>query len=294
MATFGRFETVREIHRMGYVVVYSGRASESTADEHAIKVFQPPALLLEEGRAQTEIDLFLKSAAVQQEVAAGGAQHWAPVSERGTTSEGAFYVTDKYEHSLQQLIDVRLKLSSEALGVIIAAVAKGLLELKEARERPHGNLKATNVLIGGTGDISERHIVLCDPLPDEYVDSEAHWDADLLVVGEFIYQLVAHRSPPNVDGWQAPDSKEWHRLGRQGTSWRRLCNRLFAVATKPGTMTIEALAEDLAQLDKMRPIVSYRRLAAAVMIVAALAVALFFVLKKPPPPEKVMELRRVR
>ncbi len=288
MATFGRFETVREIHRMGYVVVYSGRASESTADKHAIKVFQPPVLLLEEGQAETEIDLFLKSAGVQEGVAAGGAQHWAPVAERGTTSEGAFYVTDRYDHSLQQLVDVRLKLSSEALGVIIKAVAEGLLELKKARGRPHGNLKATNVLIGGTGDISERHIVLCDPLPDEYVDAEAHWDTDLLAVAEFIYQLAAHRSPPNVDGWQAPDSKEWHRFGRQGTYWRKLCNRLFAVATKPGTMTLEALADDLAQLEKMRPVRSYRRLVAAgVMIVAAAAVALFFVLKKPPPPEKV-------
>ncbi|MHC4111730.1 MAG: hypothetical protein ACYSUY_11690, partial [Planctomycetota bacterium] len=274
MATFGRFETVREIHRTGYTTVYTGRSPESTAEQFAIKVFHPSALLLEGGQAKTEIDLFLKGTEAQQKAAAGEAQHWAPVHQYGSSPGGAFYVTEKYEHSLQQLIDIRLKLSSKVLSDIVESVAKGLMELKESCGRPHGNLKATNVLISGTEDISQGKIVLCDPLPDELTDTKLHWDSDLRAIAELIYQLVVHQQSPRVDGWQAPDSKEWRSLGRNAASWRNLCNRLLNAAAKPGTITIETVLEDLAQLKKATPLLSPRRLIAGAIIVVVCAVAL--------------------
>jgi len=243
--------------------------------------------LLEGERAKTEIDLFLKSAAVQEKVAAGGAPHWAPVHQLSSTAQGAFYVTDRHEHSLQRLIDLRLKLNSTDLSVVVGAMIEGLMELKSSCGRPHGDLKAANVLIGGTGDISQRNVVLCDPLPDEYVDTSVHWDTDLLAVAEFIYQLVVHRPSPRLDGWQAPDSGEWHRLGKQATAWRNLCNRLFMGAAAAGTTTLETVAEDLAQIAQAKPTPRYRWPLAAAVIVIALAVVLFMLLKKPAPPEAV-------
>ena len=132
MATFGRFETVREIHRTGYTTIYTAKSPESTAEQFAIKVFQPPALLLGGEQAKTEIDLFLKSTGLQQKVAAAGVQHWAPVHQHGSSPGEAFYVTDKYEHSLQQFLDIRLKLNSNILLAIVESVAKGLMELKES------------------------------------------------------------------------------------------------------------------------------------------------------------------
>jgi formylglycine-generating enzyme required for sulfatase activity len=286
MATFGRFEAVREIYRMGYTAVYTGRSPESTEEKYAIKILQPPALLLEAEQVKTQIDLFLKSADLQQKVAAAGAPHWAPVHECGSTAEGAFYVTEKYEHSLQRLVDVRLKLSGEALGGVVESVARGLLELKQSHGRPHGNLKSTNVLIRGTGDISQRQIVLSDPLPQEFIDTEVHWDSDLRAIAEFIYQLVIHRPSPVLEGWQAPDSKEWHRLGKQAVFWRGLCNRLLSAAARPGTMTVETLLEDLTQLEKIRPARSYRWLVAAGLIIIASTIAIYVLLKKPPPANK--------
>ncbi|NIP27284.1 MAG: SUMF1/EgtB/PvdO family nonheme iron enzyme [Phycisphaerae bacterium] len=274
MATFGRFETVREIHRTGYTTVYTGRAPDSDVEKFAIKVFQPSALLLETGQAKTEIDLFLKSIEPQQKAAAGGAQHWAPVHQHGSTTGGAFYVTDKYEHSLQQMIDIRLKLSSKVLSVIVESVARGLMELKESCRRPHGNLKATNVLISGTEDISQGKIVLSDPLPEELIDTEVHWDNDLRVIAELIYQLVVHRQSPRVEGWQAPETKEWRSLGRNAASWRNLCNRLLNASAKPGTITIETVLEELAQLKTAEPLLSPRRLIAAALIVVVCVVAL--------------------
>jgi formylglycine-generating enzyme required for sulfatase activity len=287
MATFGRFETVHEIHRTGYTTVYSGRSPESAEDKYAIKVFQPPALLLDSGQTKTEIDLFLKSTKLQHKVVAGGARHWAPILQHGSSPKGAFYVTEKYEHSLQQLIDVHLKLSSKDLVAIVESVAKGLMELQELCGRPHGNLKAPNVLIGGIGDISQKKIVLCDPLPDVHIDTDVHRDNDLRAIAGLIYQLVVHQQPPRVDGWQAPDSKEWRSLGKQATTWRSLCNRLLNAHVKPGTITIEILLEELAQIKKIKPVLSYPRLIAAGFILIACAVTLFILFRpKPAEPEK--------
>ena len=101
MTSFGRYETVRELHHSGFTVLYSGRAAADPAEKFAIKVFQPSTLLLEAEQVKTESELFLNSANVQQKTAASGAQYWAPIYECGSIPDGAFYATDKYDHSLQ-------------------------------------------------------------------------------------------------------------------------------------------------------------------------------------------------
>jgi len=292
MTSFGRYETVRELHHSGFTVLYSGRAADDPAEKFAIKVFQPSTFLLEAEQVKTESELFLSSAQVQQKTAAGGAQYWAPIYECGSISEGAFYVTDKYDHSLQQLIDVRVALTSQALCEIVESIAKGLVELKQACGRPHGNLKATNILIAGEGDISQTTIALSDPLPDEHIDTAVHWDSDLRDIAEFVYQLIMHRPSPAVDGWQVPDSKEWAKLGKLAKDWRNLCNRLLNAHIKPGTMTVETLIEELARLKKIKPVISSRRLliAAGLVVIAGAAV---LILKPdiifPPEPPRIVE-----
>ena len=73
MTSFGRFETVREIHRSGFNLLYSGRTKTDLEVKFAIKVFQPSTFLLESEQIKTESDLFLNSALVQQKTVAGGA-----------------------------------------------------------------------------------------------------------------------------------------------------------------------------------------------------------------------------
>ena len=274
MTVFGRYETVRELHRSGFTVLYSGRAAADPAEKFAVKLFQPSPLLLETGQVKAESELFLSSARIQQKTAASGAQYWAPVYECGSIPDGAFYVTDKYDRSLQQLIDVRVALTAQALCEIVESVAKGLVELKRACGRPHGNLKATNILIAGEGDVSQATIVLSDPLPDEHIDTQVHWDSDLRDIAEFIYQLIMHRPSPAVEGWQVPDSKEWAKLGRPAKDWRSLCNRLLNASLRPGMVTIETLIEELARLKKIKPVLSARRLliAAGLIVIAGAAV----------------------
>jgi formylglycine-generating enzyme required for sulfatase activity/regulator of sigma D len=279
MTGFGRYETVRELYRSGFTVLYSGRAAADPAEKFAVKLFQPSPLLLETEQVKTESELFLNSARIQQKAAASGAQYWAPVYECGSIPDGAFYVTDKYDRSLQQLIDVRVALTSQSLCEIVESVAKGLVELKRACGRPHGNLKATNILIAGEGDVSQATIVLSDPLPDEHIDTQVHWDSDLRDIAEFIYQLIIHRPSPAVDGWQVPDSKEWAKLGKLAKDWRNLCNRLLNAHMKPGTMTVEMLIEELARLKKIKPVLSACRLLIAAGLIV-IAVAAILVIKR--------------
>ena len=150
MARFGRFETVSELNRSGLAVVYSGRESDSTEEKYALKIYQPSSLILAEDEIKTASNRFLNSARIQQKVKASGAKYWAPVYECGEIPDGAFYITDRYNRSLEQLIDGRMKLTNQVLLKIIESVIKGLVELKDVCRRPHGNLKASNILIVGS------------------------------------------------------------------------------------------------------------------------------------------------
>jgi len=286
MSSFGCFESVRELHRTGFTVVYSGREAAGNEDKFAIKIFQPSSLMLGEEQAKSESRRFLNSARIQKKVADTGAQHWAPVYDCGSNLEGTFYATDKYDRSLQQLIDGRIKVSSQILHTIIESIVKGLIELKEKCGRPHGNLKATNILIVGTGDISQTKIVLSDPLSDEEIDSKVHWDSDLRAIAELIYELITHRSTPTVGGWQVPESEEWGTLLKQSKSWKNLCNLLLNAGVKPGTVTIETVFKELEEIQKAKPGLSYRWLIAAGLGLIVCATVLFMLFRRPPPPEK--------
>ena len=286
MSSFGRFENVRELHRTGFNVVCSGREATSKEDKFAIKIFQPSSLMLGEEQAKAESRRFLNSSLTQKKVAESGAQHWASVYDCGSNPEGTFYVTDKYDLSLQQLINGRIKVSTQVLHKIIESIVKGLIELKEKCGRPHGNLKATNVLFAGTGDISQTKIVLSDPLSDEQIDGKIHWDSDLRAIAELIYELITHRPTPTMGGWQVPDSEKWKTLGKQAKSWRNLCNVLLNTGVKPGTVTIEAVLKELEEIEKIKPVFSYRWIIAAGLGLIICIIVLFMLFRRPPPPEK--------
>jgi formylglycine-generating enzyme required for sulfatase activity len=287
MPNFGRYKTVRELYRLGFITVFSGITQDNPEEKFAIKAFQVSAMLFGREQGQAEPDLFLNSASVQQKVSSSGAQYWAPIYEYGQFPEGAYYVTNRYDHSLQQLIDGHARLTVQTLYEIIESVVKGLIELKQACSRPHGNLKAANVLITGTSDLTQTRVALTDPLPDEFIDTEVHWDTDLRAVAEFIYQLVMYRPAPVVSGWQAPETQEWAKLGRQANDWRTLCNRLLNASARPGTMTLESLLEELSTLKAARAIPTYRYIIAAGLLIAVCAVIYWFFFHKPPPPPQL-------
>ena len=122
MPSFGNYETVSELHRTGFVVVYRARLAAGGEDDFAVKVFQPIALLAGVEQAKSESELFRSGARTQQLVQAGGGVHWASIHQCDSTDEGAFYVTDYYARSLQQLIDGHARPSTGVLHKIIESL----------------------------------------------------------------------------------------------------------------------------------------------------------------------------
>jgi len=188
--------------------------------------------------------VFLKSAAVQQKTARLNAKCWAPIYEFGTASSGPFYVTDRYDFSIRQLVDGRVKLGVTGIHNITSSIVCGLLALKQACGQPHGNLKLTNILIAGRGDVAKATVVLCDPLPD----CQPHAQADLRRLGEIIYELVVHQSVPRMAGYNVQESEYWSRLGRQAEAWRQVCNRLLHADVESAPVTLEEMADQLATM----------------------------------------------
>jgi hypothetical protein len=237
----------------------------------------------------TQSQAFLESAAVQQKVARFEAKSWAPIYEFGTSPSGPFYVTDRYDFSVQWLVDEHVKLGAEGIHNIANSIVRGLLALQQACQRPHGNLKSTNILIAGRRDLSKATIVLCDPLPDRHLDPSAHAKADLRRLGEILHQVVVHGSVPRITGYQVPASEHWRKLGKQNEAWRHLCNRLLQANVESTPITLEDLANQLAALTPRR---SRRALLIAGGIafpVSILLAILFWRIFFPPPDPKVVE-----
>ncbi|MCK5269813.1 MAG: SUMF1/EgtB/PvdO family nonheme iron enzyme [Sedimentisphaerales bacterium] len=249
MTSYGGYETVREISRSGFAAVYTACAIKGDKSEkYAVKVFQSGDAVFDQKRLNSETELLLESAREQQKLTTSNAQHWAPIHEIGSTDKEAYYVTDYFPRSLQQLIYGRIKLPAATLHAIVDSIVKGLLELKHIANRPHGNLKTTNVFIAGEGNVERLKVALTDPIAASNMDSRKSQAADFHDLGELIYQLVTHRPFSSVGGWPIPDGPEWTRLGKQAQTWRALCNRLLTPHLEPEALTLEDVEQKLTEL----------------------------------------------
>ena len=244
MATFGHYEAGRVLHRTRFSAIYLLSSADEGGPQRVIKAYRPFVRVHDEMLEAIQSQAFLGSAAVQQKTARLNAKCWAPIYEFGTASSGPFYVTDRYDFSIRQLVDCHVKLGVTGIHNITCSIVCGLLALKQACGRPHGNLKLTNILIAGRGDVAKATVVLCDPLPD----CQPHAHADLRRLGEIIYELVVHHSVPRVAGYQLPESEHWRKLGRQGEAWRQVCNRLLQADVESATITLEELTDQLATM----------------------------------------------
>jgi len=248
MASYGGYETVRELYHSGLASSFSARGAGQTAERYTVKLYQPFLADAMADRLQAEIDCFLDGARLQQKVAASGAQHWSGVREIGAVQGGAFYVGDYHGRSVQQLVTGRVKLSGAGLYQLIHSIVQGLRELKNACNRPHGNLKPSNILLTGKGKISKARPLLADPAGAARLDPQMGDVVDFHALGEIIYQLVLHRTGKAMGGWPAPEGPEWNRLGKKGEQWRQLCNRLLNPNLAPNLLTFDDLLEDLQKL----------------------------------------------
>ncbi len=274
MANYGGYQTVSRLGHSPQAEVWTARAAGEEADaleQHVVKVAHP----IEFGfgaEAAAGVQEFLEAAQLQGALARAKPDHWAPIQATGAAEDEAFYVTAYFTHSAEDLTKVQL--DSPTLHRILAAAVQGLLDLREVAQRPHGNLKATNVLIATGEDVARMRVMLTDPLPGAKLDPRLAAVGDIRALGLLLHRLAVQRQPASKGPQLVPSAEGWSRLGRKGRAWRDLCTQLLMT---PENVTLEQASAQLARLYEA-PSAGWRLpvliggLAALVLVAAALYV----------------------
>ncbi len=246
MARYGEYESVREVYRGGLAVVYTARPPGGGEDRLALKVLELPVYLADEERVEQESVLFLESAETQRRAAAGSPA-WAPVHASGRCEGGAWYATDLFERSAEKLVLHRRDLEPAEVHRVVAAAVEGLQALRQIEGRPHGNLKTTNILISGRGEVASARVALADPIATSRIKPDEDSVKDLKDLGDLLHQLVLHRPMRSAMAWPLSMTPEWQRLGRVGAGWLELCNALLnPTAAPPSLDEVAAFLPELA------------------------------------------------
>lgn len=264
MPIFGQHETSERLHLSGVGGVYGLKAD----GKKIIKVILPPAGIWSEEQIREEIDGFLLRAKTQKALAKGSGR-WAPVYETGTVrghpgeageasgggggeavpgstageageAIGAYAVMDRYERSVQSLIDGRVNITNDDLRNIMSGAVGGLLDIQKTG-RPHGNLKATNILLGESANLAAAKVFLSDPAPDGALAKNSA-AKDLADLGRILFFLVNLKP---YDGGTIPKTREWTRLGPNGEDWRKLCTTLLDAHAPAQDRALEKILADM-------------------------------------------------
>ncbi len=248
MAVFGGYETVRQFSASASHAVWTARPAGAAGEPlYAIKQIRLEEIvdLLGAEDAERAIEGLYQAACVQERLAKVEGSRWAAIHVKAKSKDGAYCVTDLFfdggvPSSAQSLIRGAgsTRLTHQTLRAVVEAVAQGMAQI-HALGRPHGRLKATNVLIAWAGDVPSR-VLLTDPAADAAVARRDAED-DITALGELIYELVLKRPYASRGGWPLPQDDAWRALGSTGEAWRKLCEELLNPARKPG----EIKAEDI-------------------------------------------------
>jgi len=279
VALYGNYETVRQIAEGPLTSVWEARRANAKKDEpprFALKLVSPTATFLGPEGQGFDLRPFLAAADAQAKAASQGS-HWAPIYQSGQASGNAFYVTDRFKLSLKELLDTNAHLTPAALHNVFSSAIQGLLELQEAANRPHGNLKPTNILLEGIGP--RDRVALTDPASPEELSKGTTFATDLRALGEMLYQLVTGRPFVPKDCWPIGPSPEWNHYG---DAWRGLCSRLLAPDMAAGTAELQAVADELARLRPTAAGKAFLFAASGLVAAAAIAVGGYFLCKQLP------------
>jgi len=284
MATFGKFETVRELSSFHGADVYVARQNgESPPRDYVVKVFALNHSFGDDEQTKTDLqplvsDLnrtFTQRISVQK-MAAANSPRVAPIIDSGSDNQGPWYATRFYPRTLQKMILGKVNLSPDCILHIIRAVTEGAIALRMAGGRSHGNLKPANVLLGASAKITSAEVVVTDPMPGE-ISSAADFEvADLQAIGRIIYQLVRRRELADAEQWMTLPiqmSREWtDTFGKDAQAWLDLCNRLLECRSLD-FYSLDRLASDLKGLQPKAVLSPALIVGAVVLVVAAMGVA---------------------
>src|SRR5438132_3848687 len=276
MPTFGDYETVGEPvatkDERGHVsTVWQARKSGASGGGlYAIKCYAPHRRKPKEGQPEDALDKdrgleFLEGIKQLKKARSEGGRYLPPIHAFGIADTGAWYVTDFYpRNTLKAWIARRGGVdSAAAVRHVIYSIVTGCLALKRSRGYSHGNLKSGNVfLVGKPRPLRHTPLHLADPYPaaplqlsrlegdDRHKPGELHDKVieahDLRALGELILELVEGRLIQSGDDYDYPivPSLTWGRLGKDGTRWRLLCNRLLDPELSLDEVNLESLAAE--------------------------------------------------
>ena len=186
---------------------------------------------------------FIEAVKQLKKAQSGGGRWLSPIHDFGTFDTGVWYVTDYCKRgSLKNWVILRGGVDDAALRRVVFSVVAGCQMLKRSCGRSHGNLKLSNVLLGGkTQPLRKTPFLLIDPLPvsstqvssletgDRRLVVDIFEVQDLRAIGELILQLVEGRLFESRFDYNYPiaSSPAWKKLGKDEQRWRELCNRLI-------------------------------------------------------------------
>ena len=255
MATISDFETLEEIARGAFATVWKARGRRGGDNTvFALKVCRPADWLEEGADSASAMAAFDEVVEDLRTLERHRVRYWVPVVANGATETEAFWVTRLYPRSLQTVLERRALLPPEDIHGIATAVARGLAELETHLQRPHGNLKASNIFIDGEGRLHELPVVLSDLKPRQQLSQLEDRIADFRELGRLIV-LIVRRRPADARkpiGWPIEEGIEWKRFGRQGAAWRELCNRLLNPHPAPADLDWGKIGERLTELTPVR------------------------------------------
>ena len=258
MASFGSFETEREVYADPIYTVYSATRTGDPKSEYAIKVFSLHRTPLETGSAETleplldDIDNSRSDAIRVQAKGASASKFVAPVLLTGQDERGVWYATKFYARSVNRIISGKVALSRDALHHIIRSIGNGALDLKRACGRSHGDIRPSNVQISKSERLLEAEVVLSDPLPGGEREADRYELSDLQAIGRIILQLITQRALEENEFLVLPilSSPDWVRVfGKEADTWLAICNRLLDPNLTLQEYSLEQLLADLVALE---------------------------------------------
>lgn len=231
MAVFGSYETVRELKRTGLGSVWLARPAGSSpapgSETHIVKIRETLTELIGQERSDRALAQFLEAAQIQREAPAApgtSARALAPVLAAGRAGERAYVVAEYCPRTLASIAG-RVRVDSGVMRKVAQAAVTALRQLL-ATGRVHGNLKASNVLFTGTGELSEATVRIDDPAPVAGGGPQ-EVQAELAAIARLLVLLATGKVYDDMRGWPIQTSPEWQRLAEDETVWRRLCHDIL-------------------------------------------------------------------
>jgi hypothetical protein len=278
VSQYGNYKPTVELSTRGFTTTYLAERVAGNGPAMAVlKVLQLCGGPVEPDDPQGLTLEFLNAARAQQRVSKESPR-WGKVYQTGLIPGGAYCVVEQFPRSLQRLLDMQARLSSEQLFSILGQAIEALADLRRVSERPHGNLKASNVLLRGRRLGAPRTLALADPLPAAQL-APGHAADDVESLGRILWQIVTRSPSAGHLIWPVDESSEWAELGGDGQRLLGLCNLLLDPEKSPEAK-LDLVQRHLAGRRRRR---AAWRTAAGMAAMALLAVLAFGYIRKHPP-----------